>query len=57
MKLWAKIQPKVTQAMHDSLMSPITELDLEQALHVMGHYSCPRMDGLTPKFYNKYWGS
>ena len=33
MKVWAKIQPKVTQAMQDSLMSPIIELELEQALH------------------------
>ena len=53
MKVWAEIQLKVTGAMQDSLMSPIIELELEQAL---SNNSCPRVDGLTPKFYKKYWG-
>ena len=56
MKVWAEIQPKVTQAMQDSLLSPITELELEQALHSLSDNSCPGVDGLTPKFYKKYWG-
>ena len=56
MKVWAEIQPKVTQAMQDSLLSPITEMELEQALHSLSDNSCLGVDGLTPKFYRKYWG-
>ena len=36
------------------MISPIREL--EQALHSLSDNSFPRVDGLTPKIYKKYWG-
>ena len=53
--VWAEIQPKVTRAMQESLVVPITELEVHKALHSLSDNSCPGVDGLTPRFYKKYW--
>ena len=54
-KVWQEIQPKVTPSVMEGLVLPLTMLELENALQSLAEEKCRGMDGLTTRFYKKYW--
>ena len=54
-KVWQEIQPQITHSMTEELVLPLTMLELETALQSLADNKCPGMDGLTTRFYKKYW--
>ncbi|CAL2268930.1 unnamed protein product [Prunus armeniaca] len=49
------VEPRVTSAMNDSLMTEFTELEVKHAVFQMYPTNTPGPDGMPPLFYQKYW--
>jgi hypothetical protein len=49
------IHPKVTQAMEVVLDSPISRLDLSEALRGLRRGACPGPNGLSRDFFEIHW--
>ncbi|KAL8126087.1 hypothetical protein AgCh_013389 [Apium graveolens] len=47
---------KVTAEQNEFLLSPVTEIEVKRALFHMHPDKSPGPDGMTPGFYQKYWG-
>ena len=49
------IQPRVTEEANDKLCKPYTHGDVDQALAQMHPHKAPRLDGMNPFFFQKFW--
>jgi hypothetical protein len=49
-----KIQPRVTESMHEKLCSPFTTEDVKKAVFSIRDYKAPGPDGLHAVFYKKF---
>ncbi|KAL8118945.1 hypothetical protein AgCh_016437 [Apium graveolens] len=56
---WAEIvqciDRKITTAQNDMLLSPVSDVEVKQALFHMHPEKSPGPDGMTPGFYQKIW--
>ncbi|XP_019178894.1 PREDICTED: uncharacterized protein LOC109174056 [Ipomoea nil] len=53
--LFAMIQPRVTQAQNETLLSPFTCEEVKNALFAMFSDKSPGPDGMNPGFYQHFW--
>ncbi|XP_062094098.1 uncharacterized protein LOC133800152 [Humulus lupulus] len=51
------IQPKITEAMNESLLGMFTEEDVFSAVRGMNPIKAPGIDGLPALFFQKFWSS
>jgi len=49
------VEPKVTEAMNDTLCRSYTMAEVETTLKQMQPHKAPGPDGMNPFFYQRYW--
>jgi hypothetical protein len=54
-KLLEHVQPRVTDYINDSLLSPFTEDEVFEALQNIGDLKAPGPDGMSAIFYRRFW--
>ena len=54
-KILQVVQPCVSLSMNESLVAPYIDEEIKQALFQMHPSKSPRLDGMSPFFYQKHW--
>ena len=54
-EIWATLKSTATPQMNNKLDAPFLEVELKTSLWSLSKASCPREDGLSMIFFQKYW--
>jgi hypothetical protein len=47
--------PQIPQALHDTLLQPVSKREVKDAIYSMSPYKAPGPDGFQPIFFTTYW--